>query len=406
MIVEIFAIIMNRMKKICFLLAFWVTLNGYAQHTNPIAKIPFTLEGNHIFIQLSINHSRQLDFVFDTGAGGTVINAETAVELNYASSKTTSVTGASGKTQTSIIKNKLVQFESIRLNKTDLLSVPLNHLERSMGKDIDGIIGYDILKKYVTKIDYDNSELTFYAPKSYQHQGEGQLVKIDIGDVPTAIFQIALKDGTYLNEEFLLDTGSGGAVSFTSPFSKKHQLSDTIEKTYSYNSKGLTTNVEKIEVGRIKKLKVLDFEFENVPASIHNTEVGFLASKKVAGLVGNEILKRFNITYDYKRKRSYWVKNNQFVRAPFYVQNSGLKLALDATKSKVIIDLIIPESSAAKSDLKIGDEIIEIDGVKTVDVSLEKIRKLLITQSGKTIKIVYLRAGEEKELLITLEPLI
>lgn len=397
---------MTILKKIHFLFIFWVTVNGYAQNANPVTKIPFELEGNHIFIQLTINHSEQLDFVFDTGAGSTVINSETAKKLNFASSKTSTTTGASGKTQSSIIKKKSVEGKSIELDKVDLLSVPLSHLERLIGKDIDGIIGYDLLKKYVTEIDYNNSELIFFESKSYEYQGSGELIRIDIGDVPTAIFQIILKDGTYVNEEFLLDTGAGGAISFTSPFSERSQIRTKIDKTYSNNSRGLSANVAQVEVGRIKNLKILDFEFANIPVSIYDTEVGFFANKKIAGIIGNEILKRFNITFDYKRKKSYWVKNKQYINEPFYVQNSGLKLSLDANKSKIIVDHIIPNSSAAKSELKIGDEIIEIDGVKTVDSSLETIRKLLRTQSGKTIKIVYRHVGTEKELLLSLEPLI
>lgn len=397
---------MTKLKKIYFLFTFWVAVNGYAQNAIPVAEIPFELEGNHIFIQLTINHSEQLDFVFDTGAGSTVINSETAKKLNFAASKTTTTTGASGKTQSSIIKKKSVQLESIELDKIDLLSVPLSHLERSIGKDIDGIIGYDLLKKYVTEIDYNNSKLMFYESKSYEYQGSGELVRIDIGDVPTAVFQIILKDGTYVNEEFLLDTGASGTISFTSPFSKRSQIRNKIDKTYSNNSRGLSANVAQVEVGRIKNLKILDFEFENIPVSIYDTEVGFFASKKVAGIIGNEVLKRFNITFDYKRKKTYWVENKQYINEPFYVQNSGLTFSLNSNKSKVIIDHIIPNSSGAKSELKIGDEIIEIDGVKAVDSSLETIRKLLRTQSGKTVKIIYRRADTEKELLLSLEPLI
>ena len=287
----------------------------------------------------------------------------------------------------------------------DLLSVPLSHLERSIGKDIDGIIGYDLLKEYVTEINYNNSELILYESKSYEYQGSGELVKIDIGDVPTAVFQIILTDSTYIDEEFVLDTGAGGTISFTSPFSKRSKLRSKID-TYSNSSRGLSTNEAQIEVGRIKNLKILDIEFENIPVSIYDTEVGFFASKKVAGIVGNEILKRFNITFDYKRKKSYWIVNKQYINEHFYVQSSGLKLSLDSTESKIIIDGIIPNSSAAKSELQIGDEIIEIDGIKAVESSLETIRKSLRTESKKTVKIVYRRADAERELLLSLEPLI
>ena len=89
--------IMFKMKKAYFLFILIATVNGYAQPINPVTKIPFELEGNHIFIQLTINHSEQLDFVFDTGAGATVINSETAEKLNFTSNKTNTTIGAAGK---------------------------------------------------------------------------------------------------------------------------------------------------------------------------------------------------------------------------------------------------------------------------------------------------------------------
>ncbi|MEM8524771.1 MAG: aspartyl protease family protein [Bacteroidota bacterium] len=397
---------MNHLKKIHFLIAFLATIGGYAQSTNPVAQIPFELSGEHVFLQLTINDSEQLDFIFDTGAGATVINSETATRLNFVSNKTSTATGASGETQSSIIKNKSIELGSIKLEKMDLVSVPLEHLEKTMGKDIDGIIGYGLLEKYVTEINYHYSKLILYESKSYDYQGNGEVVSLKIkNNLPMATFQVILKEGSYVDEKFMLDTGAGLAMGFTAPFARKSQIKNKIGKTYSSTPKGISTSTTQVEVGKIKKLKLANFEFENIPANIYDIKTGFFASKEVAGIIGNEILRKFNITFDYKGKKSYWVKNKYFDEA-FYIQNSGLKLSFDADKSKVIIRGIIPNSSAEESELKAGDEIVEIDGVKASESSLEALRKLLATQSGKKVKIKYRRAGEVKEILLSLKPLI
>lgn len=396
---------MSNIKRIQLLLIIWLTVNAYAQNTNPIANIPFEIDDGHIFIQLSINQSEQLHFIFDTGANATVINPETAKRLNFSSNKASTATGASGETKSSIIKDKSIKVGSIQLERIDLLSIPLSHLEKAMGKNIDGIIGFDLLERFVVEINYDKSELICYESKSYTYQGSGELVKIK-GSLPMAAFQVILKDGSYVDEKFMLDTGADIAIGFTSPFSKRSQIKRKIGKTYVNNARGLSATSTQVDVGRIKNLKISNFEFEQIPVYIYDTKVGFFASKKVAGIIGNEILKRFNITFDYGRNRSYWVKNKKFINEAFHVQSSGLKLSVDSNRSKVLIDFIIPNSSAAKSELKIGDEIVEIDGVKAKDSSLSILRKLLITQSEKEVKVIYKRDNKVKELFLSLEPLI
>ncbi len=373
--------------------------------TEPITKIPFELEGNHIFIQLKIEESESLEFVFDTGAGGTVINTTTAEKLGLIASKTSENTGASGKVITKIIKNNQIRIKTIKLDKIDLQSAPLSHLEEKFGRNLDGIIGYDFLKKYVVEINYDDFELVVFKAKNFKYQGDGEMVKIDLGNVPTAVFPIALKEGGYIKEEFILDNGAGLALAFTSPFSKRNNLRSSIGKTYPNNASGFSSNVANVYVGKIHKLKILDYEYANIPASIYNTDVGVFANEVIASVIGNEILKKFNITFDYKRKRSYWELNDRFLNEAFEISHSGLKLKLNSDRSKIIVDYIIPKSEVANSKLKVGDEIIEIDNVKTSNTSLTQLRKLL-HQDGKVITIKFKQDHQVQEVTIHLKPLI
>ncbi|GAA4276889.1 aspartyl protease family protein [Aquimarina mytili] len=377
------------MKRIAifFYVTFCFTTTILAQKSNLITKIPFQLEGNHLFIKVKVNDSDNLHFVFDTGAGVTSINSTTAKRLELIGSKTTTSKGASGKIELKVVKNNELVIRDLRLKKIDLYSAPLLHLEKVLGTDIDGIIGYDIFKKYVVKINYDTSEIELYASRGYKYVGKGGLVKIDLGKVPTAKAKIDIGNGNYLDGEFILDNGAGLAMGFCTPYAQRHQLKKSIGKTYSVKSRGYSSNTTIAEVGRLKELKLQKFQFSNIPVRIYNTKSGVLAHEGIAGIIGNEILKRFNIIFDYKRKESYWEPNNMYNNVPYDVSYSGLKLSLDETKTKVLIDNIISDSPSALSKMKIGDEIIEINGVKAKDSSLTTLRKLLRQENTKvTIK--------------------
>ncbi len=395
------------MKRIAIFLyiTFCFTATTLAQKSNLITKIPFQLEGNHLFIQVKVNDSNNLNFVFDTGAGATSINSTTAEKLKLTGSKTTTSKGASGDVELKVIKNNTLTIRNLNLKKINLYSAPLVHLEKVFGTDIDGILGYDLLKKYVVKINYDTSEIELYASKGYKYVGNGEVVKIDLGKVPTAKAKIDLGDGNYLDGEFILDNGAGLAMGFCTPYAQKHQLKKSIGKTYSVKSRGYSSNTTIVEVGRLKELKVQKFQFSKIPVRIYNTKSGVLAHEGIAGIIGNEILKRFNITFNYKRKESYWEPNTKFKDVPYDVSYSGLKLSLDETKTRVLIDNIILGSPSSVSEIKIGDEIVEINGVKAKDSSLTALRKLLRQENTK-VTIKCMRNDTLIEVTIHLTPML
>jgi hypothetical protein len=393
------------MKQILTLwIVFLLALGTQAQNNNPIAKIPFELEGEHIYIRVNIENSRELEFIFDTGAGATVINSSVVEELRFKSEEIIENTGASGKVNVEIFQDKNIRLNSLELSKIDLQGASLSHLEQSIGRDIDGIIGYDLLKKYVTEINYDSSELIIFKSKRYKYRGNGKMIKIDLGKIPTAFFEISLNDSTYHKEEFILDNGAGLAMAFTTPFSKRNNLKKVMGKTYPNNTRGFSDNIAEVDIGRVKGLKILDNEYKNIPANIYNTKVGIFALEGIAGILGNEILKRYNITFDYKRKRSYWEPNHKFDSDSFKVSYSGIKIKSNSDKSKVIVDFIIPDS-VTTDEIKIGDEIIEIDGIKTSDSKLNQLRELLM-QNGKKIRIKFIHNNKLKEIFIDLKSLI
>ena len=62
-----------------------VQLDESTRNEGLLASIPFRLYGNVIITELSVDESAPLNFIFDTGAGGTIINASTAANLDIVS---------------------------------------------------------------------------------------------------------------------------------------------------------------------------------------------------------------------------------------------------------------------------------------------------------------------------------
>ena len=60
--------------------------SGAEGQNTPEVTVPFILNFDHIIIPLSLNGSEPLNFLFDSGAGGTLITKEVADSLGFKSS--------------------------------------------------------------------------------------------------------------------------------------------------------------------------------------------------------------------------------------------------------------------------------------------------------------------------------
>ena len=128
------------MKKSALLLfSLILVFTTYSQA--PITSIPFELFGDHIIIQVSIDDSEPLDFIFDTGSGYTVLDEDVSRELGL-SGKRIEMNEASYDWQ--LIKHNTIAINNFLMeNNIKVYSTDFDHLEISLGMDLDGIVGYD-----------------------------------------------------------------------------------------------------------------------------------------------------------------------------------------------------------------------------------------------------------------------
>ena len=88
---------------------------------------------------------------------------------------------------------------------------------------------------------------------------------------------------------------------------------------------------------------------------------GDLTTSKMAGVVGADILKQFNLTFDYKQRRIIFEKNRNYGASDTF-DRAGMWLGQDG-KSFAVID-VIKGGPAAEAGIKVGDHILTIDGKK------------------------------------------
>ena len=382
-----------------------VQLDESTRNEGLLASIPFQLYGNVILMELSVDESTPLNFIFDTGAGGTVINARTADRLDIGGDETVSREGATGMAEIVQSTDHIVYVEDVSFQDVTLGIAELGHIEKRIGTPIDGVIGWLILSQYAVRIDYDAMLIEIYDNNRFEYDFGDSGYALEVQG--TAIFTnvtTAFKSGNTFTGKVLVDTGAGSTFYFNTPFIEENDLLAEVDTYYERETESLSTETSHVYTTMLAELNISEHEFSTVPANIAIAEAGASSWSGPMGILGNGVLKRFNVFIDLQQKRMS-LEPNRLYHDQFEVNCSGLELVTDDAFQKVIIDHVYAGSPAHEAGLEVGDEIVQINGANISDSQLPQIRSML-SQDGEEIEILIEREGELHNYLFVLQPLI
>ncbi len=392
------------MKKILFFATIFSQLSLHAQ--DPVTTTKMEVFGDHIFIHLSVDGSEPLNFLFDTGDGLPVIDLDIAKQLKLALDHQSSKTSAQGTIEGSLINHNYIELNGIKLEKDiQLYATSLNHLEMSIGRNVDGIIGYDLLHHYVVRLDYDKEEFLLYNPKNYTYDGNGESFEFRLDNyIPHITCEVKLNNGEKLSGDFFLNTGAGTTVDFNTPFAKKHDIINKTGEHFSYPVAGLSDKETLHYEGRVANFSFGSFRFDNHPIGISQATKGVQSNKKMAGIIGSRLLNHFNITFDYSKKKIFFEKNKNFEKN-FSVNASGIYLQLSEDQQKVLVHKVYDNSPAQKAGLMQDAELVKVNGKDVGSFSLPELRALLLKIDTK-VELVVKQEGKEKTVKLDLKQMI
>ena len=381
----------------CSLIVILLALPNLCVGKEALTTIPFELHGEHIFIRIKVNQSEPLNFIFDTGASATVLSQKKAKRLKMSHTGFTHVRTNKGPSIAYFSRNNTLEVSGIIIEDVRVTQLSLDHLDRVMERRVDGIIGHDLLDNYVVLVNYDNYSLQVYNKNAFQAPAHFSSHKIElISGRPYIDAELTLANGEMLGGRFQLDNGSGSSITVYSPFVDEHNLSSKVGQTdliYTMSFSGVT---DKNYAGRLEQLDVGNYRLTNIPIRLNRSLYHKRAFKDGIGHIGNEVLKRFNIAFDYSRGISYWYPNRSFVEE-FKAAYSGLVVKSDQQDARVVVKHVFENSPAFHAGLAKDDEIVMIDNIKTEGRSSHEVNDLL-NKSSKDIEIVIRRNNEVKKL--------
>lgn len=367
-----------------------------------VTSIPFTKDGLVYIAVHTPEKDTPLNFVFDTGASTAVMDKATAKQIGITADTKQYATGASGSQEYEIAVNRTLTIADVAFDQLNLVLVDLQELSNRSGIQIDGIIGYDVISRYVTQFDFANKKLHLYhSTEDIKDTSEYTTHKIHMGSaIPMVSIDCAFNDGTKVSGDFLFDSGANLGILFNTPFAKEHQLADKFNKSITISSRGLTATSTSV-IGLTKNVSLLGNTFTNVPVSLSQSTQGVSSQKGFAGILGADIINRFDMILDYKKKKLH-LKPNQYYKDAFDVPLVGF--SIKKSDKKVVIGDVIENTEAAQKGIQSGDQLLSINGTSHTD--LKPYRELL-KKEGKTVQLALKKAsGKVENIKLKLESLL
>jgi hypothetical protein len=327
-----------------------------------------------------------LNFILDTGSGGISLDSTTTAYFGLKptpSEKT--IRGIGGIRRVSFLNNRELRLPNLTIDSLNFHINDYDLLSSVYGERIDGIIGYSVLSRYILKINFDSSYLEFWSRGSIKYPRGGYLLKPFITTLPVQTARV--KDERTINSRFLYDMGAGLNMMLTTDFITDSALLHRKRKFYTKQAEGLGGKID-MQMTVIKEVKLGPYKFRNVPIYVFDDEYNITSYPYLGGLIGNDLLRRFNIILNYERRDFHLVPNKHYTD-PFDYSYSGIELYdLDG---EIVIGDVAKGSPAEKVGLLEGDVVVAID--KSFNQNLGQM-KIALQQEGKLIRMI-VRRGEE-----------
>ncbi len=279
-------------------------------------EIPFQLLWNKIVFPVTINDSRELRIILDTGMpsqGLLLFDRNLAEELDLAGLRKLPIKGA-GRGQVSTV----VKIESVKLTLSGVnfenQEVLILQNDTMRGYPADGVIGGTLFSSYAVKIDYDRNIITLLDPSQFKVDHTWEIIGLtfDEPNIPFLDVSVSIAGADAIDLSLYIDLASSEALEMMVKPEMKFALPSNLKSKYL--GKGLDGHIVG-QYGRVASLKIGSFVLYDVPAAFPKHEVRS-RQQKADGILSNNALRRFNVIFDYQGAKLY-IKPNGYFFEPF-----------------------------------------------------------------------------------------
>lgn len=355
----------------------------------PLSVIPFELYNGHIAIPVYINGD-STTLIFDTGSRRTILDREWALSAGAVPTSVNEQT----REVTAVRVGSFV-WGGVRLQDSLIGVLALDSVDRGTGRWISGLLGNDVLRRFTVEIDPETSEIRLFDPLRYRYVGSGVVVPLefDNGDFLVQA-KVRFDDHHTASARLILDTGASRLCLIVSRRFLKAHAAQLMSAPGISNVVGVGVRGPFMgRIIRIPQLRVGGFAANTPTVGLPDGRADSVLRLPADGVIGDGILGRTGLVFDFARRRMIF---RTPVTAPDQCayDRSGVFLMASGPRLDVIrVENVVPGSPASEAGVRLGDEILAIDGQATSPRRLGALRDSLALHDA--IRILTLRRGND-----------
>jgi hypothetical protein len=345
------------------------------------------LTGGVVIIQARLNDFPDtLNFILDSGSSGISLDSATVDFFKLSPTPTErTIRGIAGIKKVGFLYKQTLKFPGCTIDSLDFHVNDYSILTAVYGERIDGIIGYSLLSRYIVKLNYDSLKMEIWSQGTMRYPRGGYLIKPYISTLP--VHTARVKDEGAYTTRFLHDIGAGVCLMVSKDFADDSSLIRKKRKLYPKEGEGVGGTIV-MNMTVVKELKIGPYRFRNVPTYIFEDNFNVTSYPYLGGLIGNDILRRFNTIFNYQKRDIYLIPNTHY-REPFDYSYSGIELYYQ--DGQTIIGNVSEGSPAEVAGVKVGDILVAINN--NFSQNFNQFKTILQTNNER-IKLI-LRRKEE-----------
>jgi hypothetical protein len=324
--------------------------NGAASVT-----VPFRFLNHHIYITARVNGKGPYTFMVDTG-GHTLLSPHLVTQVGLKPVGAAAMSGAGeGSSVSGFAHVDEIALGALRLR--DQMGFTTEIYDPAIeGIIVDGMVGFELFRRFAVQIDYGLHTLTFTDPARFDPRGTGTAIPFKFYD------HLPMIEGRIgeLPARFDIDTGSRSEITITGPFVALHQLRSRFSKGVNAVTGWGVGGPSRSYAVRLPSVSLGGVQVEDAIGDLSADHGGSMSDANYDGNIGSGLLQRFVVTFDYAHQLLYLkplapapIDAGRFDRSGLWI-NAG-------PKGYVVAD-VAPGGPAEHAGIAVGDIITSIEG--------------------------------------------
>ena len=277
------------------LLALALLLGGGA---GAAVTVPIEIYDSHVFVLVTLPHSRPLWFLVDSGAAAPVNlidrRAAAGAGLNGSGQQTAGAIGGS-------VHLTFSPPVALHVGAAQLAPAKLGIMALSDGQEghaVDGLLGFAFFSAFNPQIDYPARRMILSAsPPTIEGHVPLKIVNKNCLIEARLVLTAGEKP---LTVKLIVDTGFDGALVLNSPFVKRHgllkgQSVSVAGASLGGRTTGALSHVASLTIGGARE--------NNVQTRLSSDRQGPFADGTIDGYVGGALLQHYSVLFDYAHGR-------------------------------------------------------------------------------------------------------